>query len=115
MSIPLRGQIWLVNLDPTIGAEIKKTRPALVISNDINNQYALTITVLPISDRGEKVFPFEVELIVKESGLSKPSKVKSQQIRTVDKSRLVKYIGKINQKDIERVEQAILIHLGIDF
>lgn len=56
----LRGQVWLVNLDPTVGAEIKKKRPAVIISNDLNNTYADTVTLLPMSDKGKKVYPFEV-------------------------------------------------------
>ena len=87
MAYPLRGEIWRVNFDPTIGAEIKKTRPALVISNDHNNQYSLTVTIVPITDRGHDVFPFEVFLGHLTPGLNKDSKLKCQQIRTVDKSR----------------------------
>ena len=114
MDWPKRGDIWIVNLDPTIGAEIKKTRPALIISNDINNRYADTITLLPISDQGEKVYPFEVALPAKSFGLTKESKVKCQQIRTVDKRRLVKWLGIIDTHVLQDVEQALLIHLGIE-
>ena len=56
-----RGFVYLVNLNPTIGAEINKVRPAVVVSNDINNQYAETVTIVPItSSRIDKVYPFEV-------------------------------------------------------
>lgn len=108
-----RGQIWLVNLDPSLGAEIKKTRPALVISNNLNNQYAATITVLPITDRGEKVYPFEVFLPAHVSGLTKDSKIKCQQIRTVDKSRLSKSLGVITEEKWPEIHHALILHLQI--
>lgn len=109
-----RGDIWLVNLDPTVGAEIKKTRPALVISNDIANQYAATVTVLPVTDRGNKVFPVEVEIPFKTGGLAKPSKIKCQQIRTVDKLRLVRFLGVLPDHIVHAVERALCLHLGLD-
>ena len=111
---PLRGQIWLASFDPAVGTEIRKTRPALLISNNINNQYAGTVTVLPISEKGEKVYPFEVSLDVEHTGLSKPSKIKCQQIRTVDKSRLTKLLGSISRDKMPEVEQALRIHLAIE-
>ena len=109
-----RGKIWLVNLDPTVGAEIKKTRPAVIISNDLNNQYADTVTILPLSDPGQKVYPFEVLISPEDTGLSKPSKIKCQQIRTVDKSRLLKFLGSIETRLIAQTEQALKNHLGLD-
>ena len=58
MDFPKRGEIWVVSLEPVIGHEIGKTRPALVISNNRNNQFADTITVLPITSKTEKIYPF---------------------------------------------------------
>ena len=111
---PKRGQIWLVSLDPAIGNEIKKTRPAVIISNNLNNQYAGTVTILPVSDPGQKVYPFEVLISPEDSGLSKPSKIKCQQIRTIDKRRLIKLLGDIHTHGIAQVEQALKYHLGLD-
>jgi mRNA interferase MazF len=110
-NYPKRGEIYLVTLDPTVGAEISKTRPALVISNDINNQFSDTITVIPITSYVEKIYPFEVLLSPGESGLSKNSKAKCNPIRTIDKKRLIKSLGKINQEIIGAVEEATKIHL----
>ena len=110
-NYPKRGEIYLVTLDPTVGAEISKTRPALVISNDINNQFSETVTVIPITSYVEKIYPFEVFLAAGEGGLSKNSKAKCNQIRTIDKQRLIKPLGKINQEKIEAVEEATKIHL----
>ena len=108
-----RGEIWLVNLDPAIGAEIKKTRPAVMISNNLNNQYASTVTVLPVSDKGEKVYPFEVALPAG-AGLTKESKVRCQQIRTIDKIRLVKLLGRLEEEPLCQIQGALLFHLGIN-
>ena len=113
-SVPKRGEIWLVRLDPAVGSEIKKTRPALIISNDINNQYATLVTVLPISDKGAKVYPFEIAVSEGNTGLSKPSKIKCQQIRTIDKERLVKRLGTVTKGHLPDIEDALKLHLGID-
>jgi mRNA interferase MazF len=110
---PHRGDIYLVNLDPTIGSEINKTRPALIISNDINNQAAATVTVLPITSSTEKIYPFEAYIPSQESGLHKDSKAKCSQIRTIDKKRLVRAIGKLSSDKLHDVEKAMLIHLGV--
>jgi len=114
MGYPKRGQIWRVNFDPTVGGEIKKTRPAVIISNDHNNQYALTVTVLPVSDCGKEIFPFEVGLPRSIQGLTKDSKIKCQQVRTIDKSRLIQYLGDVPESVLLEIEKALKIHLKID-
>ncbi len=112
MSYPKRGEIWLVSLDPTVGGEIKKTRPAVVISNDNNNRYAATITIVPITDKGHEVFPFEVFLSCDTQGLIKESKMKCQQIRTVDKIRFVKILGRVDGVLFKSIEESLRLHLG---
>jgi mRNA interferase MazF len=114
MSAVRRGDIWLVCLDPTVGAEIKKTRPALIISNDIANQHSATVTLLPVSDRGVKVYPFEVEVSDGTAGLVKASKIKCQQVRTVDKSRLIRFLGAVSDPVLHAAERALCLHLGLD-
>ncbi len=109
----MRGEIWLVRLDPTVGSEIKKTRPALIISNNTNNQYAPLVTVLPITDRGPKVYPFEVSISGEGTGLSKLSKIKCQQVRTIDKERLIKHLGRVDRSFYLATEEALRIHLGM--
>ncbi len=113
MGFPKRGEIWLVSLEPVIGSEIGKTRPALVISNDQNNQFADTVTVLPITSKTEKTYPFETFLPKEECRMPVDSKVKSNQIRTIDKRRLVKLLSSISQNKLKQVEQSLLIHLGL--
>jgi len=113
---PERGEIYLVCLDPTVGSEINKTRLALIISNDINNQAAQTVTVIPIASTTEKSYPFEAFLSSQETGLPKDFKVKCNQIRRIDKKRLVKCIGRVSIEKMKReVEEALLIHLGMYF
>lgn len=115
MDFPKRGEIWLVSLEPVIGSEIGKTRPAVVISNDQNNQFADTVTVLPITSKTNKIYPFETFLPKEMCAISADSKVKSNQIRTIDKKRLVKLLGDVSHEILKQVEQSLLIHLGIGF
>ena len=114
-TFPRRGEVYLVCLDPTVGSEISKTRPALIISNDINNQFSETVMVIPLTSSAGKIYPFEVILLPRDSGLPKKSKVKCNQIRTVDKKRLVKSIGKVSSQKICEIEDALRIHLDMYF
>ncbi len=109
-----RGGCYLAALDPVIGHEISKTRPVVVISNDKNNAFSGTVTVLPITSKNlRKIYPFEVFLTKGKANLPKNSKVKADQIRTLDKSRLVKFIGKLDEKQVEHIDNATRIHLGL--
>lgn len=113
MDFPCRGEIWLVSLEPVVGREIGKTRPALIISNDRNNEFSETVSVLPITSRTQKIYPFETYLPKSETNLPMDSKAKANQIRTVDKKRLVKCLGKISTERLVDVESAISVHLGL--
>jgi mRNA interferase MazF len=109
-----RGDICLVALDPVMGSEISKTRPALIVSNDINNRFSGTLTVLPITSKNiRKIYPFEVFLQQGMGNLPKDSKIKADQVRTLDKRRFVKFIGTVDVEIMERVEAALMIHLQI--
>lgn len=112
-NYPKRGEIWLVSLEPVAGHEIGKTRPALVISNNRNNEFSSTITLIPITSSIEKVYPFEVLILKTESGLSTDSKIKCNQIRTVDKLRLLRPAGGLSSDKLAEVEKALLVHLGM--
>jgi mRNA interferase MazF len=114
MKPPQRGELYWANLDPAIGSEIAKTRPALIISNDIGNQYADRVIVAPISSSNVgKIYPFEVHLNPGEGGLSKESKVLLDQIRTLDKLRLGQQIGALSAERMEEVNRAIRISLAV--
>jgi mRNA interferase MazF len=110
-----RGELYLVAFDPTIGREIKKTRPALIIQNDVGNRYGdLTIVAAITSKISPVVFP--VEVLVKPSGangLTVLSAVLLDQVRTVDRQRLIKRLGAMEPSVMQRVDDAIQISLGL--
>jgi mRNA interferase MazF len=109
-----RGFIYLAALDPVVGKEIAKTRPVVVISNDKNNEFSGTVTALPLTSKNvRKIYPFEVYLGKGIGNLPKNSKIKADQIRTLDKSRLVKLIGELGKAEIEAIEKALRIHLDL--
>lgn len=113
MTYPRRGAVYLVNLDPTIGAEIKKTRPAVIIQNDVGNQYSPTTTIAPITSGLQAEYPVEVEVRPPEGGLKNDSLVLLNQIRTVDRRRLVRELGKLKPETMKRVDHAISISMGL--
>jgi mRNA interferase MazF len=109
-----RGEIYLVNLDPTIGSELSKTRPALIISNNVGNQYSERVIVAPITSKSiEKCYPFEVFLEKGEGGLKTQSKVLLDQIRAVDKSRLSKLLGRLDEEKMRLVNTSIRLSLDV--
>jgi len=109
-----RGGIYLAALDPVIGKEISKTRPVVIVSNNKNNEFAGTVTILPITSKNiQKIYPFEVFLKKGLGNLPKNSKIKADQIRTLDKSRIVKFIGALEKKEMDLIDKALLIHLDL--
>jgi mRNA interferase MazF len=109
-----RGEIHLAALDPTLGREIAKTRPVVIISNDIGNKYSGTVTILPVTSKKlEKIYPFESKLDKGTANLPKTSKVKTDQIRTIDKQRIVKRIGVLDEEQIACIENALKVHIGL--
>lgn len=110
----MRGDIYLVDFEPSKGAEIKKKRPAMIISCNEANKHLRTVMVIPFSSKIEKVYPFEVFVKKKDSGLDVDSKLKIPQMRAVDKARLTKYIGTLDNHLINEVENAIKLHLGME-
>lgn len=109
-----RGEIYYANLSPTVGSEVNKRRPVLVVSNDANNRAAHTVTVLPITSNTSRVYPFEVLLEPRASGLAKPSKAQDQQIRTISKQRFdVSRLGRLSEETMQLVDAAIRLHLRL--
>ncbi len=109
-----RGDIYYANLDPSIGSETAKLRPVLIVSNDINNKAATTVTIVPITSNVTKVYPFEVLLQPSESGLSQLSKVQIQQIRTISKQRISgNCYGSLKEPLMQLVNAAIRLHLAL--
>jgi mRNA interferase MazF len=113
-NLPRYGDIYEVNLNPVIGAETGKCRPALIVSNDINNEFSQTVTVLPITSQpARKQYPFEVLVLKDVAGLTADCRIKANQVRTVDKHRLVSFIGSLPSEYLPKVEIALKIHLNI--
>ena len=111
--VPKRGDIYLVNFDPTVGSEIKKTRPALILQNDIANEHSpITIVAAITSKFDDKLYPTEVLIPQGTGGLSTDSIVLLNQIRSIDKRRLVKKLGAVTPSTMMRVDRAIQISLG---
>jgi len=109
-----RGDIYFVDFEPSLGAEIRKTRPALIISCDEANKHLKTVMVIPFSSKIGKVYPFEVFAKKGYSGLAVDSKLKIPQMRSVDKTRLKRYVGSLPDEILEEIEKAIKLHLAID-
>jgi mRNA interferase MazF len=111
---PRRGEVWLVSFDPTIGAEIKKTRPALVLQNDIANRYSpVTIVAAITSQFEERIYPTEVLIKASEAGLTADSVALLNQIRSIDRRRLVRRLGAVRPATMTNVERALMISLGL--
>ena len=111
---PRRGDVCLVTFDPTVGAEIRKTRPALIIQNDIANRYSpITIVAAITSQVSESIYPTEVLVRRPEGGLTADSIILLNQIRSVDKRRLFKRLGRMTPETMRRVDHALLASLGL--
>ena len=109
-----RGEVFLVNFEPTLGAEAKKNRPAVVVSNDINNAHSPLVSISPITSNVTKVYSFEVEILPREGGLRTRSKVMVNQTRTVDKIRLMKRLGQLSETSMNIVNEALKLHYDLE-
>ena len=110
---PKRGEIYLVSFDPALGAEIQKTRPALILQNDIGNRHSPVTIVGAITSNVQRQGPTSVLVKAPEGGLDVDSIVLLNQIRTVDKRRLVKRLGVLRGATLKQVDQAIMISLAL--
>ena len=106
-----RGEIYWVSLDPIIGSETGKTRPALVIQNDLANRSSPTVTVIPITSRFDRVYPFQVRIPAGEGGLAREGKALCEQVRTISRQRLGERIGELSAQRLREVRVALDRHL----
>jgi mRNA interferase MazF len=106
---PRRGDVYWVNLDPVVGTEIRKTRPAVIVSNDSCNRYGTRVVVLPITSNIESLYPGEAIVEVK----GKHGRALGDQIRSIDRSRLKARAGRLTAEDMSRVEEALAITLDL--
>ena len=113
-----RGEIVTIELDPARGSEASKTRPAVVVSNDSANGTATrlgrgVITVVPITSRTDRVYPFQVLLPASQTGLRRDSKAQAEQVRSVAVERIGRRVGHLSAPLMAELDQALRIHLNL--
>lgn len=104
-----RGEIWWVNFDPSVGQEIKKKRPAVILSNNVSNKYLKRYQVIPVSTQINKIYPSEVKIKIK----GKDGKVMADQLTTVSELRFLQKIGKVSTKEMSAIEEKIKFQLDL--
>ena len=110
MGSMIRGEVWWVEFDPAIGSEIRKTRPAIIVSNNAANRHMERVQVIPLSSNVDRIYPSETVVTL----AGQKSKAMADQLMTADKRRLKKVIGNLSQADMRAVDLIMKIQLGID-
>jgi mRNA interferase MazF len=108
-AFPRRGDVYWVALDPALGTEIHKSRPAVIVSNDSCNRYGSRVVVLPVTSNVSSLYPGEARIQVR----GKPARVLGDQIRSIDKTRLRGRVATLSRDELQDVEEAVRITLGL--
>lgn len=108
-SNPKRGEVWWIDFDPSVGTEVQKRRPAIIVSNDVANRYLSRVTVVPLTSNTEKVYPAQTVVTMPEQS----SKAMADQLQTASIQRVHNRICKLSASDMANVEDAIRVHLGL--
>ena len=104
-----RGEVWWVNFEPSVGGEIKKRRPAVIISNDAANRFLNRVQVVPVTSNVERLYPSEAYITVQ----GERRKAMADQLTTVSKSRLGERMTELTRAEMRLVEQAVRLQLGL--
>lgn len=104
----LRAEVWWVNFDPSVGGEMKKERPAVIISNDIANKFLNRLQVIPLTTNVDRLYPSEALVTVN----GKQAKALADQLTTVSKLRLTNKMGVLTASDMQEIERVIKLQLG---
>lgn len=108
-----RGDIFYADLDPVVGSEQGGIRPVLVVQNNVGNKHSPTVIVVPISSVRKKNLPVHIQISCSE--LPKNSTVLAEQIRTIDRCRLQKYVGSLDREFMKEIDRILKISIGVDF